>query len=88
MDGAVDKSYGINVAKLAELPEEVINESWRLLEEFETKDGKSKSKVHQYSLDLVEENHDELRDYLKNVNVNEITPIEALNILDHIKKIS
>ena len=88
LDGAVDKSYGINVAKLAELPEEVINESWRLLEEFETKDGKSKSKVHQYSLDLVEENHDELRDYLKNVNVNEITPIEALNILDHIKKIS
>ncbi len=86
--GAVDKSYGINVAKLAELPEGVINEACRLLEEFETKDGKSKSKVHQYSLDLVEENHDELRDYLKNVNVNEITPIEALNILDHIKKIS
>ena len=88
LDGAVDKSYGINVAKLAELPEEVISESWRLLEEFESKNGKQKSNVHQYTLDLVEEKHDELRDYLKNVNVNEITPIEALNILDHIKKIS
>ncbi len=88
LDGAVDKSYGINVAKLAELPEEVINESWKLLEEFESKNGKQKSNVHQYTLDLVEEKHDELRDYLKNVNVNEITPIEALNILDHIKKIS
>ena len=88
LDGAVDKSYGINVAKLAELPEEVISSSWKLLEEFETKGIKSKSNVHQYSLDLQEEKHDELREYLDNVNVNEITPIEALNILDHIKKIS
>ena len=88
LDGAVDKSYGINVAKLAELPNEVIEESWKLLEEFETKGNKSKSNVHQYSLDLQEEKHDELREYLNGVNVNEITPIEALNILDHIKKIS
>jgi DNA mismatch repair protein MutS len=88
LDGAVDKSYGINVAKLAELPEEVINESWKLLEEFETKNGKEKSKIHQYSLDLVEEKQDELRDYIKEININEITPLEALNILNHIKNIS
>ncbi len=88
MDGAVDKSYGINVAKLAGLPSEVIENSKHLLEMFENeKGGKDKTKVYQYSLDLSEEKNDELRDYLKEIDVNHVTPIEAINILDHAKKI-
>ena len=89
MDGCVDKSYGINVAKLADLPEEVITKANELLEMYESNDHKKNTKrVKQFSLDLKEEKKDELRDFLSKVNPLEITPIEALNILDQMKKIS
>lgn len=89
MDGCVDKSYGINVAKLADLPEEVITKANELLEMYESNDHKKNTKrVKQFSLDLKEEKKDELREFLSKVNPLEITPIEALNILDQMKKIS
>ena len=89
MDGCVDKSYGINVAKLADLPEEVISKANELLEMYESNDHKKNTKrVKQFSLDLKEEKKDELREFLSKVNPLEITPIEALNILDQMKKIS
>ncbi len=39
-DGAVDDSYGIQVAKLADLPEKVINRAQVILSEFEASAGK------------------------------------------------
>ncbi len=88
LDGAVDKSYGINVAKLANLPKEVITKAQELLDMFENDTSTQKSKkVKQYELNL-ETNPDELREYIKNINPYEITPIEAINILDQIKKMS
>ncbi|MEG2457719.1 MAG: DNA mismatch repair protein MutS [Bacilli bacterium] len=87
LPGPVDKSYGINVAKLASLPEEVILRAKELLKEFEN-DTKKETKVKQYTLDLVTENKDILREYIKDINPLEITPLEALNILDEIKHIS
>ena len=84
MDGAVDKSYGINVAKLANLPESVINKANELLILFESDDKKEK-KVKQYELDL-NSSTDELREYIKTINPANVTPIEAINILDQIKK--
>ena len=45
-------------------------------------------KVKQLSLDFESENKDELRDFIKDINPYEITPIEAINILDKIKNIS
>ena len=85
LPGAVDKSYGINVAKLAHLPEEVITKANELLNMFENKDNKKEKKVTQLSLDL-DEHIDELREYIKTINPNEVTPIEAIVILDQIKK--
>lgn len=85
LPGAVDKSYGINVAKLAHLPEEVITKANELLNMFESKDNKKEKKVTQLSLDL-DEHIDELREYIKTINPNEVTPIEAIVILDQIKK--
>ena len=71
MDGAVDKSYGINVAKLANLPHEVIKKANELLKEYESKSiNTSKTKiVKQYTLDLEEEKKDELREFIKGINV-------------------
>lgn len=87
MDGAVDKSYGINVAKLANLPHEVIKKANELLKEYESKSiNTSKTKiVKQYTLDLEEEKKDELREFIKGINVLNITPLEAINLLDEIK---
>lgn len=88
MDGAVDKSYGINVAKLANLPHEVIKKANELLKEYEEKDNNtSKTKiVKQYALDLEEDKKDELREFIKGINVLNITPLEAINLLDEIKR--
>lgn len=85
MDGPVDKSYGINVAKLANLPITVIDKANELLEEYENNDSKTRKKITQFQLDL-DTKSDELRDYIKTINPLEVTPIEALVILDKIKK--
>lgn len=85
MDGPVDKSYGINVAKLANLPITVIDKANELLEEYENNDSKPHKKITQFQLDL-DTKSDELRDYIKTINPLEVTPIEALVILDKIKK--
>ena len=85
MDGPVDKSYGINVAKLANLPISVIDKANELLREYENNDSKPHKKITQFQIDL-DTKSDELRDYIKTINPLEVTPIEALVILDKIKK--
>ena len=85
MDGPVDKSYGINVAKLANLPISVIDKANELLREYENNDSKPHKKITQFQLDL-DTKSDELRDYIKTINPLEVAPIEALVILDKIKK--
>ena len=87
MDGAVDKSYGINVAKLANLPNTVITRANELLNDYEKTSNKREKVVKQIKLNL-EDNKDELREYIKTLNPLEITPIEALTILDKIKRMS
>ena len=87
MDGPVDKSYGINVAKLANLPITVIDKAQELLEEYEKNDNRPRKRVTQFQLDLDTKN-DELRDFIKTINPLEITPIEAIVILDKIKRMS
>ena len=88
MEGPVDKSYGINVAKLANLPDKVIDRANELLEMYESKDKKESKTVTQFQLDFTEEpKEDKLREYLDTIDPNYITPIEALNILDKLKKL-
>ena len=61
MVGSVDKSYGINVAKLANLPQEVINRSYELLDLYESNDKKKEKRVKQLELNFDGEKVDELR---------------------------
>ena len=86
LDGAVDKSYGINVAKLANLPSFVIKRANELLSKFESKNNKEGKVIKQFELNL--EENDQLKEYLRTINPLEVTPIEALTILDKIKKMS
>ena len=85
LPGSVDKSYGINVAKLADLPNAIIDRANELLVFYENKSNKREKKVKQFTLDL-DTKVDTLREYIKTINPLEVTPIQAINILDEIKK--
>lgn len=87
LDGAVDKSYGINVAKLAGLPDEVIEGAGKLLETYESASKTEKKHIKQFELDLETPVKDPLREFLRNINPLEVTPMEALKLLDEMKKI-
>ncbi len=85
-EGPVDRSYGINVAKLALLPEEVIDEAEKMLRTFE-RESKTTTRSEQLELNLEVTKTDELREFIKEIDINNVTPIEAINLLNEIKKI-
>ena len=92
--GGVDKSYGIEVAKLAGLPVSVVSRARGVLSELEKKHIQ-KSKVSPSQIGLfkeprehssVNENHKKLLIELSEIDVNHMTPIQALEKLNEIKK--
>ncbi len=83
-DGAVDKSYGIHVAKLADLPSGVIERADELLHAYEGKQKRRKI-IKQMDLELEVKENNPLYEFIDNINPYEITPLEALNLLDQIK---
>ncbi len=85
-DGSVDKSYGINVAKLAGLPEEVIERADSILKIYESKE-KRKDTYIQTTLPLnFEEKKSPIEEELKSVDILSITPLEAMNFLSKLKE--
>ena len=79
-DGSIDKSYGIHVAKLANLPDDLIKRANEILLTYKNKKEVVISKQLSFDLDeKTEEN--EIEKKLKNINPLEITPMQALNIL-------
>jgi len=110
-DGAVDDSYGIQVAKLAHLPEEVINRAQIILAQFEQHnaehsvakqapqidddaqfDSKEEAEVNnnqfeQAAFDLFEQQpaESETEIAIKNMNLSNMTPIEALVKLNELQ---
>ena len=88
--GGADDSYGIEVAKLAGIPQSVITRAKQILKELESKDGKTIVKESaresnpQMSLLAVSENP--ALERLRKVDLNTITPIEAMNLLYELKK--
>lgn len=87
LNGAVDRSYGVNVAELAGLPEEVTEEARKLLRVYEKESKEEKTHIKQFELDLETPVKDPLREFLRQINPLEVTPMEALKLLDEIKKI-
>ncbi len=88
-DGSVDKSYGINVAKLAGLPDEVLRRSSEILAAYENNDPSKKEISIQTSLPLENVNikeTSEIEEIIKNTNVLELTPLKALNLLYELKE--
>ena len=86
-DGSVDKSYGINVAKLAGLPADVITRASEILTTYEENDKKHKEISIQTSLPLeFMSQKSEVEEILKNTNILELTPLKALNLLNDLKE--
>ncbi len=80
-EGSADRSYGINVARLAGLPEAVLNRAKGLQKELE-----SKKRVVQQSYQLVEMKHEDpktaaLMKRLKEVSADDLSPREAWTML-------
>lgn len=86
--GAVDKSYGIHVARLAGMPYELLERADEILKYYESDKDKS-DHVEQISLNLDEEpKNDELRDYIKEIDPLKLTPLDAINEIFKIKDMS
>ena len=87
IEGEADKSYGIHVAQLAGLPFEVIKKATQLLSKLENNKDKSYLKKS-YNLDGNYSNINESQSFFKefdNINVDNISPREALDILYKLK---
>ncbi len=85
-DGSVDKSYGIHVAKLANLPSSLITRANVILEQYEKGNIKKEVKI-QESLPLFEsESKSKVDEMLENIDIMNMTPIEALNALYKLKE--
>ncbi len=82
-EGSIDKSYGIHVASLAGLPHNLIERANQILNVYENQEQKREVKI-QESLPIEEfmlPTSSKIEEELKNLNVLEMTPLEALNQL-------
>lgn len=89
-NGPVDKSYGIHVASLVNLPTKIIERASEILNIYENKKGR-KEVYEQTSLQLdfssaYKEKEEAIIKKLKEINPLEITPIDAMNLLYELKK--
>lgn len=90
--GAVDKSYGINVASLAKLPHELIKRSEEILNIYENSNKKkevfTQTSLFELTEEEVTENEkvNEIEDEIKRINPLEMTPMDSLNFLYELKK--
>lgn len=85
--GSIDKSYGIHVARLANLPESLIKRASQILAVYENKEKVRDNKI-QESLpleELMKPKENEIQKVIDEINPLEITPLEALNILYDLK---
>ena len=92
-EGGTDESYGIHVAKLAGVPQDVVKSANEILKGLERKSvlinkGKPKEDKKQVSgqLDMYNYKLADIAHELDKINVNELTPIDAMNILVKLKE--
>ncbi len=86
-DGSIDKSYGIHVAKLAKLPDELIKSAEEILKKYENKEKVKHEDVTQMTLEFEEEKKENIiEEELKKINPLEMTPIDAINKLYELKQ--
>lgn len=83
-EGSMDKSYGVNVAKLAGLPDDVISRATELLTSLEAQNNIDKNQIKE--IVPIKQEKNEILEELKKMNPLEYSPMEALNYLLELKK--
>jgi DNA mismatch repair protein MutS len=88
--GATDDSYGVDVANLAGLPASVITRARQILKELESQEPRkivvSKAAEDETQVSMLDLSAQQVADALKALNVETLTPIEAMNELYKLKK--
>jgi DNA mismatch repair protein MutS len=91
--GAADRSYGIEVAKLAGLPSEVVTRAREVLDEHEGAQSRANAQLAAGTcepppaqLTIFTALSEPVLERLREVNLNKITPLEALNLLSELKQ--
>ena len=96
--GSARQSYGIEVGKLAGLPDEIIEEAGNILTRLESSNGNPAVRTKKFSKKLEQQNPDQLNFFsltdkekeviseLKELDLNNITPIKALETLYDFKQ--
>ncbi|MBP9019345.1 MAG: DNA mismatch repair protein MutS [Bacteroidales bacterium] len=87
LPGGVAHSFGIHVARMAGMPQEVVKRAERILKQLENKKEKKDDAI-QLSLFQLEEDPllTSIRDELKEIDINKISPLEAFDILRTLKQ--
>jgi DNA mismatch repair protein MutS len=89
ISGGADKSYGVHVAEMAGLPKVVVRRAKELLDVHSNLNNNHKQEENievKSQIDLFSEKELAFKEELDSIDVNDITPIEALSKLDELKK--
>jgi DNA mismatch repair protein MutS len=99
--GGTERSFGVHVARIAGMPRSVVERAEQILNGFgkaemggtRTKKGKSKGEVAMpdYQLSMFQLEDPvlvQIRDRIRDLDINSLTPLEALNTLNEIKNIT
>lgn len=91
--GSADESYGIEVAKLAGVPNEIIKRAKEVLGDIENgtvyrPEKTEKKKEESFNLSFEDIQNAEIVDKIKACDINTLTPIEALNFIFELKKLT
>ena len=92
IEGLAESSYGIQVGKMAGLPKEVTNQAFNILSKLEQKDYNFFEASQQLRIGfnkknkLEKSNLEKVSKYIKSIDINDTSPIEALKKLDEIQK--
>ncbi len=91
VEGGTDESYGIHVAKLAGVPKTVVTRANKILRSLEKggvkiKEEKESKKQVEGQFDLFNLKLADISHELDKININELTPIDALNTLVKLKE--
>lgn len=88
IDGKADKSYGINVARLAHLPQVVLDRAAQLLTNFENQDNNQNYQPSLFVMEQVQPEKSKLLQQLQELDIDSMTPRDALDCLYELKKLS
>lgn len=85
--GKSDRSYGIEVARMSGLPEEIIENAKVFMNKLDQSDEifKDSHKIVKSSIDDIKDIEiEKIKNFSDSININELTPLEAINILNNL----